>query len=149
MRFIAVIAFTILFSSLTSAKTGTISIESQFSVEKTADRFESILKSKGLSIFARINHQKNAQSVGLELRPTELIIFGNPKIGTPLMQCAQLVAIDLPQKMLISEDQNGLVWLSYNNPEYLKVRHSIQGCDKVIEKIKQALKMLSKAAGSE
>jgi uncharacterized protein (DUF302 family) len=149
MRYIAVIAFAILFSSLVSAKTGIISVESQFSVEKTADRFESILKNKGLSIFARINHQKNAQGVGLELRPTELIIFGNPKIGTPLMQCAQLVAIDLPQKMLITEDPDGLVWLSYNNPDYLKERHNIQGCDKVIEKIKQALNMLSKAASSD
>lgn len=120
--------------------------ESHYSVQETADRFESIAKSKGLNVFARVDHQKNAESVGLELRPTQVIIFGNPKVGTPLMSCAQDIAIDLPQKMLISEDANQKVWLSYNNPEYLKKRHSLQGCDAVIKKVSNVLKALSSAA---
>ncbi|MFT7684424.1 MAG: hypothetical protein ACI935_003953 [Moritella dasanensis] len=123
-----------------------ISVQSHYSVKETADRFESIIKGKGLTLFARIDHQQNAAGVNLKLRPTEVIIFGNPKIGTPLMQCAQSVAIDLPQKVLISEDSQNKVWLSYNNPEYIKVRHHIQGCDKVISKISTVLSKLSTAA---
>ncbi|MFS1477775.1 DUF302 domain-containing protein, partial [Vibrio lentus] len=95
--------------------------------------------------FARVDHQKNAASVNLELRPTEVIIFGNPKVGTPLMQCAQDVAIDLPQKVMVSEDDNKKVWLTYNNPTYLMERHQIQGCDEVIKKISGVLSKLSEA----
>jgi uncharacterized protein (DUF302 family) len=123
-----------------------VKYESNYSVKETADRFESIAKSKGLSVFARIDHQKNASSVDLALRPTEVIIFGNPKVGTPLMQCAQSVAIDLPQKVLVSEDAEHKVWLTYNNPEYLKERHAIEGCDQVINKVSGVLSALSKAA---
>tara|TARA_R110001583_G_scaffold40778_6_gene130117 strand:- start:55 stop:507 length:453 start_codon:yes stop_codon:yes gene_type:complete len=123
-----------------------IKYESQYSVKETADRFESIAKSKGLTVFARIDHQKNAGSVDLTLRPTEVIIFGNPKVGTPLMQCAQSVAIDLPQKILVSEDAEHKVWLTYNNPEYLKERHEMTGCDEVIKKVSGVLSNLSKAA---
>ena len=103
------------------ASDGLVKYESHYSVKETADRFENIVQSKGLTLFARIDHQKNASGVGLELRPTEVIIFGNPKVGTPLMQCAQEVAIDLPQKVMVSEDANNKVWLSYNNPNYLRV----------------------------
>jgi len=84
--------------------------------------------------------------VGLELRATAVIVFGNPKIGTPLMQCAQKVVIDLPQKVFITEDSEKRVWLSYNNPEYLKERHNIVGCNKVINKISAVLNKLSIAA---
>lgn len=122
-----------------------IRMESQFSVQETADRFEAIAKEKGLNVFARINHQKNAETVAMVLRPTEVIIFGNPKVGTPLMMCAQEVAIDLPQKALIIEDKNKKVWLSYNNPEYLKRKHSIEGCDEVLNKISNALNALASA----
>jgi uncharacterized protein (DUF302 family) len=125
---------------------GLVTYQSHYSVKETADKFESILKDKGLTIFARINHQKNAESVNLELRPTEVIIFGNPKVGTPLMQCAQQTAIDLPQKVLIMQDAEQNVWLSYNNPKYLKQRHSIEGCDKVVNKISTVLSKLSTAA---
>jgi uncharacterized protein (DUF302 family) len=128
------------------ASDGLVKYESHYSVKETADRFESIAKSKGLTLFVRIDHQQNANAVGLELRPTEVIIFGNPKIGTPLMQCAQEVAIDLPQKVMVSEDANNKVWLSYNNPNYLMKRHEIKGCDEVINKISDVLSKLSKAA---
>ncbi|PKH06040.1 DUF302 domain-containing protein [Moritella sp. Urea-trap-13] len=135
--------FALVASSYVIADESLISFESNYSVQETADRFESILKDKGLTLFARIDHQKNAADVNLELRATEVIIFGNPKVGTPLMLCAQNVAIDLPQKVLISEDSENRVWLSYNNPEYIKARHNIQGCDKVINKISTVLSKLS------
>ncbi|WP_146531862.1 DUF302 domain-containing protein [Vibrio cyclitrophicus] len=128
-----------------AASDGLIKYQSNFSVKETADRFESIAKSKGLTLFARIDHQKNASSVDLELRPTEVIIFGNPKVGTLLMQCQQDVAIDLPQKVLVTEDSNKKVWLSYNDPNYLMERHAINGCDEVIKKISGVLSKLSEA----
>jgi len=135
--------FLLVASSHASALESLISIESKYSAKETADRFESIIQSKGLTLFARIDHQKNASGVNLDLRATEVIIFGNPKIGTLLMQCAQNSAIDLPQKVLISEDSQKRVWLSYNNPEYIKVRHNIQGCDQVINKVSGVLNKLS------
>ncbi|MFA0087663.1 DUF302 domain-containing protein [Vibrio sp. 10N.261.51.F12] len=128
-----------------AAVEGLMTYESPYSVKETADRFENIAASKGLTLFARIDHQKNASKVDLELRPTEVIIFGNPKVGTPLMQCAQTVAIDLPQKIMVSEDADNKVWLSYNDPNYLKKRHNITGCDEVINKISGVLSNLSKA----
>jgi uncharacterized protein (DUF302 family) len=90
-------------------------------------------------VFIRINHAEGAQKVGKKLRPTELIIFGNPKVGTPLMQCGQSAGIDLPQKALIWQDEAGQVWLSYNDPKYLASRHSIKECGEIIKKIEKAL----------
>ena len=113
--------------------------DSPYSVQETGDRLESVLKKKGLRVFNRIDHTAGAASVGEQLRPTQVIIFGNPKAGTPLMQCQQSVAIDLPQKALIWEDEQGQVRLAYNNPRYLVARHSITGCDQVIENIEKAL----------
>lgn len=133
-------------SPLAFASDGLISVESHYSVKETADRFESLIKKKGLTLFTRIDHQKNAAGVDLTLNASEVIIFGNPKIGTPLMQCSELVAIDLPQKVLIREDNDKKVWLSYNDPEYLKERHQVKGCEPIFEKIAGALKGLSKAA---
>ncbi|MDO6804073.1 DUF302 domain-containing protein [Wenyingzhuangia sp. 1_MG-2023] len=120
--------------------------ESRYSVAETADRFEHIVKQKGLTLFTRIDHQKNARGVDLELRPTEVIIFGNPKVGTLLMQCAQDMAIDLPQKVLITVVADNKVWLSYTNPEYLKKCHHITGCDTLIGKLSGVLGALSQAA---
>lgn len=128
---------------------GMASIKSDYSVNKTADRFIKILDDKGLTLFNRIDHQKNAETAGLVLRPTELIIFGNPKIGTPLMHCAQSVAIDLPQKVLIHKDDAGTVWLSYNKPQYLKARHKIVGCDKVFKKISHVLAKFTQLAAKD
>lgn len=145
-KVITLSTFLFLASFFASASDGLIKYESQYSVKETADRFENILKSKGLTLFARVNHQKNAQDVNLDLRATEVIIFGNPKVGTPLMQCTQDVAIDLPQKVMVSEDENKKVWLTYNNPNYLMQRHDIQGCDEVISKISDVLTKLSNAA---
>ncbi|MDX8404062.1 MAG: DUF302 domain-containing protein [Mariprofundaceae bacterium] len=123
-----------------------INIKSSHDVKTTANRFENILKVKGMTLFIRINHAKGAGKIGESLRPTELIIFGNPKVGTPLMQCSQSIAIDLPQKALIWEDQTGDVWFSYNNPKYLVKRHAVKGCEKTINKIEHALANFAKSA---
>ena len=127
------------FASVTYADNGIISKKSSHDVKTTLDRLENILREKGMTVFIRINHAEGAQKVGKKLRPTELIIFGNPKVGTPLMQCGQSVAIDLPQKALIWQDEAGQVWLSYNDPKYLASRHSIKECGEVIKKIEKAL----------
>ncbi|MBL4851046.1 MAG: DUF302 domain-containing protein, partial [Gammaproteobacteria bacterium] len=107
---------------------GLVTVKSQHDVELTANRLERILLDKGMTIFARVKHAEAAWELGKKLRPTELIIFGNPKIGTLLMQCQQTAAIDLPQKALVWADAAGTVWLSYNNPDYIESRHNIQGC---------------------
>ena len=145
LSFIAIL----LFSSLAIADNGLVSIKSSHSVKVTADRLEKTLKTKGMTVFTRINHAEGAQKVGKKLRPTVLIIFGNPKVGTPLMQCGQSVAIDLPQKALIWEDESGQVWLSYNDPKYLAKRHGIKGCDGVIKKIENALGNLASTATAQ
>lgn len=133
-------------SSALQAADGVVSVPSTHSVKETADRLEVVLKKKGMKVFLRINHAAGAASVGKTLRPTELVIFGNPKVGAPLMQCAQSVGIDLPQKALISEDADGKVWFSYNDPKYLQQRHHIQGCDPVLAKVSGALGNFAKAA---
>lgn len=128
------------------ADDGMVTVKSNHSVEATADKLESTLKEKGMTVMNRINHAAGAKEAGLELMPTEVVIFGNPKVGTPLMQCSRKVAIDLPQKALIWEDEEGEVWLAYNDPEYLKRRHNIEGCDGVLEKAKGALAGFAEAA---
>lgn len=125
---------------------GIVKVASNYSVTETADRFEAILQNKGLTQFARINHTAGAQSVDLELRPTEVIVFGNPRVGTPLMQCNQLAAIDLPQKALIWEDNNGQVWIGYNDPIYLLERHTLDDCSALIERIQGVLNNLATTA---
>src|ERR1035441_9914814 len=104
---------------------GIIDIPSSYSVPETLARLQSILKEKGVMVFALIDHSGEAAKAGLEMRPTQLLIFGNPKGGTPLMVAAPSVAIDLPLKALAWQDAQGKVWLSYNAPEYLQERHGI------------------------
>jgi uncharacterized protein (DUF302 family) len=133
-------------SFVAQAVDGMIDVASKHSVSQTADNLENVLKSKGMTIFARVPHSKAAKGVGVELPPMELVIFGNPKVGSPLMKCASTVAIDLPQKALVWEDKNGAVWISYNDPEYLKKRHNIQGCDAVLAKVSGALSKFTAAA---
>jgi uncharacterized protein (DUF302 family) len=104
---------------------GIVDIPSRYSVPETLARLQSILKEKGVTVFALIDHSGEAAKVGLEMRPTQLLIFGSPKAGTPLMVAAPSVAIDLPLKALAWQDAEGKVWLSYNAPEYLQQRHGI------------------------
>ena len=126
-----------------NGKDGIVRVKSTYSVAETARRFESIAKEQGLNIFTKVNHQAGAQSVSQQLRPTQLIIFGNPKAGTPLMQCSQTAGIDLPQKALIWEDEKGQVWLGYNSPRYLFSRHQLKGCEEAIKRIENTLSMLA------
>lgn len=121
------------------ADNGLISVKSAFDVNTTADRLEQALTEKGMTIFTRVRHSDAAEKVGIPVRPTQLLIFGNPKVGSPLIACAQSVAIDLPQKALISEDENNQVWLTYNDPQYLAQRHGISGCEESLGKVEKAL----------
>ena len=131
------------------AQDGIVSVESPYDVATTMDKLTAALESKGMTVFGRVNHAQNAESVELSLRPTEVLIFGNPMIGTPLMNCAQSVALDLPQKMLAWQDESGQTYLGWNDPMYLKSRHSIEGCDEVLGKVSAALGNFAKAATSE
>jgi uncharacterized protein (DUF302 family) len=104
---------------------GIVSIPSNHSVDETVDRLKNSLQSKGITLFAVIDHSGEAEKVGMKMPATKLVIFGNPKGGTPLMLAAPSIAIDLPLKILVSEDAQGKVWVSYNSPEYLKERHGL------------------------
>ena len=106
-------------------KNGVIETVSKYKVGETIDRLETLIKSKGMTSFARINQAEAAKAVGLEMRPTELLIFGDPRAGTVLMNEYPSLAIDLPLKALAWEDGNGQVWLAYNSPMYLQKRHAL------------------------
>jgi uncharacterized protein (DUF302 family) len=106
-------------------KNGVIQLASEHSFEDTFQRLESSVASRGLSIFARIDFSGDAEKAGLKMNPTRLLIFGTPKAGTPLMVAAPTLAIDFPLKILVSADESGKVWVSYNSPEYLRERHNI------------------------
>ncbi len=130
------------------ASDGIINIQSKHSAEITMSRLKDILESKGMTIFTTIKHSEAARKNNVSLRHTELLIFGNPKVGSPLMACSQKTAIDLPQKALIWEDDKDNIWISYNDPRYLKKRHNIDGCDEVVNKIENALKAITSKAAS-
>ena len=108
-----------------SSSSGLVDRASNHSVEQTVDRLKSILQAKGVTLFALIDHSGEAEKVGMTMRPTKLLVFGAPKAGTPLMLAAPSIAIDLPLKLLVWEDTQGRVWISYNSPEYLKERHRV------------------------
>jgi uncharacterized protein (DUF302 family) len=128
------------------AQTGLTQVKSAHSVAETAQRLEAALKEKGLTLVARVDHTEAAKKVGMELRPTVLFIFGNPKSGTPLMQCGQSMGIDLPLKALIWEDKEGQVWFGYNDLQYLAKRHGISGCEAPLKQAEGALSALATAA---
>jgi uncharacterized protein (DUF302 family) len=108
-----------------AANNGIVSKPSSHTVEQTVEALTTILKSKGVALFTVIDHSGEAEKVGLKMRPTKLLIFGNPKGGTPLMLASPSSAIDLPLKLLVWEDAQGKVWISYNSPEYLRERHGL------------------------
>jgi uncharacterized protein (DUF302 family) len=109
----------------TRKKNGIADVPSSHPVDETVERVKSILQSKGITLFAVIDHSGEAEKVGTKMPPTKLLIFGSPKAGTPLMLAAPSIAIDLPLKILVWEDAQGKVWLSYNSPEYLQERHNL------------------------
>ncbi|MGB7180903.1 MAG: DUF302 domain-containing protein [Burkholderiaceae bacterium] len=141
----ACIAALLLSSAVAQAADGLIASKSSFSVSETMDRFEAVAKGKAMKIFARVNHAAGAKTVGQDLRPTELLIFGNPKGGTPLMQCSQSFAIDLPLKALAWQDDQGQVWLGVNDIEALASRHEASDCP-AVAKVKGALSKFMAAA---
>ena len=107
------------------AADGLITIESRYGPEETMNRFEAEVRGRGMTVFAHIDHAAGAAAAGLSLRPTEVLIFGNAKTGTPLMEATQTIGIDLPLKVLVWRDENGATWLSYNDPEWLAERRGI------------------------
>ena len=128
-----------------AAADGLVEVKSVHPPKTTLDRFEAAAKERGLMVFARIDHAAGAQKVGKTLRPTELLIFGNPQGGTPLMECAQSAGIDLPLKALVWEDAQGQSWLGYNDPAWLAQRHGAASCP-VVENLRKALSGLADAA---
>jgi uncharacterized protein (DUF302 family) len=121
------------------AADGLITQQSQFGPEETMRRLEAEVEAKGLTVFARVDHALGAEAAGLPLRPTDLLIFGNARGGTPLMQAGQTIGIDLPLKALVWQDEAGVIWLSYNDPAYLALRHGLD------EKVKPVVEVLSGA----
>ena len=136
----------VLFSGSVIAADGVIEVKSANGVKDTINKLESAAKERGLIIFARIDHAAGAQKIGKTLRPTELIIFGNPQGGTPLMECAQSAGIDLPLKALAWEDAAGQTWLGYNDPQYLATRHGAKDCAPVVAGLRKALAGLAAEA---
>ena len=128
----ALIVFSsLILSGTVSAADGLIAVKSPHSVKETMNRFEDIAKQRGLNIFARVDHAAGAAKINKTIRATEVLIFGNPQGGTPLMECAQSAGIDLPLKALAWEDAQGQVWLGYNDPAYLAQRHGVSQCTAV------------------
>jgi uncharacterized protein (DUF302 family) len=124
---------------------GMVHLSSPYPVAETIKRLESFLQSQGLTEFCRIDHSGEAEKAGLKMNPTQVIVFGSPKGGTPLMVAAPTIAIDLPLKTLIWQDDNGKVWVSYNSPEYLKHRHNIP--DQLVKNIAGVEPLLQKVVG--
>jgi uncharacterized protein (DUF302 family) len=122
---------------------GLVHLRSPYAVAETLKRLESVLHARNLTVFARIDHSGEAEKVGLTMRLTQLIIFGSPKAGTPLMVASPTLAIDLPLKALAWEDADGQVWVSYNDPDYLKQRHGIP--DELVKNIAGVGAVLEKA----
>jgi len=137
-----------LFTPMTMAAgdNGLISKKSAYSVSETLDRLENILTRKGITIVTRWRHDAGAKKVGIPLRPTELLIFGNPKLGSHFFTSQQTAGIDLPMKALAWEDENGQVWLSYNDPQYIADRHGIKNRAEIVNKMTAALDRLTNVA---
>ena len=135
----------VLAASWAAAADGLVAVKSPYSAKETMSRFEDIAKQRGLSVFVRIDHSAGAVKVGKTLRPTEVLIFGNPQGGTALMECAQSAGIDLPLKALVWEDSSAQVWLGYNDPAYLAARHGAPQCP-AVENLTKALAGLAAAA---
>lgn len=125
---------------------GLVTKKSPHSVATTVDRLEEALRDGGVTVAARIDHAAAAEKAGLELRPTTLLIFGNPKAGTPLMQAAQTIGIDLPMKALVWEDEKGQVWLAFVSPSLIASRHGISASSGPVEALTKALERFTDAA---
>jgi uncharacterized protein (DUF302 family) len=138
----------LLFTALAtvSQNDGMVRVRSTRNFSETVRALDSALTSANLRIFSRVDHAENARGVNMDLRPTTVFTFGNPQVGTRLMQCQQTVAIDLPLKALVWEDSARVVWVGYEAPAKLAERHSVQGCREVVDRIAGALATLTAAA---
>ena len=125
---------------------GLTTIKSSHGPQETMNRLDAAVKAKGMTVFARIDHSAGASAVGLSLNPTEVLIFGNAKGGTPLMQSAQTIGIDLPLKALVWQDASGDTWLSYNDPAWLAKRHGLDGTEAPIGNLTATLDAVAKVA---
>ena len=132
-------------ASIAQAADGLVAVKSPHSAVDTMNRLEATVKERGLNVFARIDHAAGAMKLGKTLRPTELLIFGNPQGGTPMLECAQTAGIDLPLKALVWQDEAAQVWLGYNDPAFLAQRHGAPACP-VIENLRKSLSGLAAAA---
>lgn len=149
MKRLFIILFTLFLATIgvqASEVEGLIVKKSQFSVSETITRLENALTKKGITVALRWNHAAKAEAVGIPLRPTELLIFGNPKLGSNLFTSQQTAGIDLPMKALAWEDENGDVWLGYNDPQFFANRHGIADRAEVVNKMSGALNKMSNIA---
>lgn len=121
-----------------AAADGLVAVKSPHTPQETSERLQGVLAQRNLTVFARIDHAAGAARIGKTLRPTEVVIFGNPQGGTPFMECAQTVGIDLPLKALVWQDAAGQTWIGYNDPAYLARRHEVAQCP-VVEGLRKAL----------
>lgn len=144
VKLIAALTLTLLVTPALAAE-GLVSVKSPYSAKETMNRLEELVNKRGPKVFARIDHATGAASIGKSLRPTELLIFGNPQGGTPFMECVQSVGIDLPLKALVWEDASSQVWLSYNAPAFLAKRHDAVSCP-VVENLNKSLAGIAEAS---
>lgn len=148
MRLVAAVLFLAL-STTTALSDKIVATESKFGVKETLDRLAAALDQRGIKVAARINHAAGAKAAGMELPPTEVLLFGNPKLGTPLMQSNPEIGIDLPMKVLAWQDGAGKVWVGYTAPEALKARYGITDRDQVFSSMSTALEGLVKSASGQ
>ena len=132
-------------ASAAHAVDGLVEVESAYGVPETMDRLQELVEQRGLTVFARIDHAAGAAKIGTSMRPTQLLIFGNPQGGTPFMTCAQTVGIDLPLKALVWQDADARVWVGYNDPAFVAARHGVEDCP-VVDNLERALTSLVAAA---
>lgn len=142
--FVVIVSFFIL--AVASAGDGLVSKKSEYGANETLNRLQAVLEKKGITVFARVSHTAGAEGVGIALRPTELLIFGNPKLGSHFFTSRQSAGIDLPMKALAWKDADGQVWLTYNDPQYIADRHGITDRGEIVSKMSGALDRMTNAA---
>lgn len=145
-RFFWILVCTMISIPLAVADDGLITLKSTHTVNETLDRYQHAVEDKGMKVFARIDHAAAAKGVDMPLRPTSVLIFGNPKVGTMLMQSNQTAGIDLPLKLLAWQDEDGQVWIAYTDPAYLVQRHAITDRDPVVANMRKALNAFATTA---
>jgi uncharacterized protein (DUF302 family) len=146
---ISAAALLLLLSATSALSEKLVALETKYDVRETLDRLAAELDKRGIKVAARIDHAAGAKAVGMELPPIEVLMFGNPRLGTPLMQSAPAIGIDLPMKVLAWQDKAGKVWIGYTAPETLKTRHGISDRDEVFKVMAAALDGLAKSASGQ